>query len=212
VLHFVYTFVTVVLHLFNFFCHPRVPLCSVFCECLQQLLFEHERNVIQFIHSACKQLHISINQPIVVDGCGVVLSDPFRGIGELRRDPTVEPRPKVWTIGQIWKKLYQRYRAGEAHMRNNPEGGELDPVDDVRRRCKENSPVLSCIGKRTREGCDHGIEVGTTVGSPWNSSTPPSLGRGRVAPPPSLDSSQRTKRGRASSSEKIEGIWQKREL
>jgi len=24
----------------------------------------------------------------------------------------------------------------------------------------------------------------TTVGSPWSSSTPPSLGRGRVAPPP----------------------------
>jgi len=34
-------------------------------------------------------------------------------------------------------------------MRENPVGGELDPADDVRRRCKKNSPsVLSCIGKR----------------------------------------------------------------
>jgi len=32
----------------------------------------------------------------------------------------------------------------------------------VRRRCKKNSPsVLSCMGKRTREGCDRGSEVGT---------------------------------------------------
>jgi len=47
-------------------------------------------------------------------------------------------------------------------MRDNPEEGELDPTEDVRRRCKKNSPsVLSCIGKRTREGCDHGSEVGT---------------------------------------------------
>jgi len=43
-------------------------------------------------------------------------------------------------------------------MRKNP-GGELDPAEDVRRRCKKNS-VISCIGKRTREGCDHGSEVG----------------------------------------------------
>jgi len=40
-------------------------------------------------------------------------------------------------------------------MLDNPEGGESDPADDIRRRCKENFPsVLSCIRKRTREGCD----------------------------------------------------------
>jgi len=39
---------------------------------------------------------------------------------------------------------------------------ELDPAEGVRRRCKKNSPsVFSCIGKRTREGCDRGSEVGT---------------------------------------------------
>jgi len=46
-------------------------------------------------------------------------------------------------------------------MRDNP-GGELDPADDVHRRCKKNSSsFLFCIGKRTKEGCDHGSEVGT---------------------------------------------------
>jgi len=46
-------------------------------------------------------------------------------------------------------------------MRDNPEGGKLDTADDVRRRCKKNSPDLSYIGKRTREGCDRGSEVET---------------------------------------------------
>jgi len=47
-------------------------------------------------------------------------------------------------------------------MRDNPEGGELNPAEDVRRRCKcKNSFVLSCIGKRAREDCDRGSEVGT---------------------------------------------------
>jgi len=48
-------------------------------------------------------------------------------------------------------------------MRDNPEGGELDPAKGVRRRrCKKNSPsVLSCIGRRTREDCDRGSEVRT---------------------------------------------------
>jgi len=47
-------------------------------------------------------------------------------------------------------------------MLDNPEGGELDPAEGVRRRCKKNYlSVLLCIGKRTREGCDRGSEVGT---------------------------------------------------
>jgi len=45
---------------------------------------------------------------------------------------------------------------------DNPKGGELDPAINDRRRYKKNSPsVLSCIGKRTKEGCALGIEVGT---------------------------------------------------
>jgi len=68
-------------------------------------------------------------------------------VEELRWDPTIWPHPKVWTRGRRWqwKKWCQRWRAGEAQMQDNSEGSELDPADDVRRRCKKNSPsVLSC--------------------------------------------------------------------
>jgi len=47
-------------------------------------------------------------------------------------------------------------------MRDNSGGGESDLAEGVRRRCMKNSSsVLSCIGRRTREGCDRGSEVGT---------------------------------------------------
>jgi len=42
-------------------------------------------------------------------------------------------------------------------MRDNPEGGELDPAEGVHRRCMKNS-ILSCIGKTTREGCNRSSE------------------------------------------------------
>jgi len=46
-------------------------------------------------------------------------------------------------------------------MRGNPGGDELNPARGVRRRCKKKSSfVLSCIGRRTRKGCNHGCEVG----------------------------------------------------
>jgi len=47
-------------------------------------------------------------------------------------------------------------------MQDNPGGGELDPAEGIRMRCKKNSPsVLSCIGRRTKKGCDRGNEIGT---------------------------------------------------
>jgi len=47
-------------------------------------------------------------------------------------------------------------------MWDNPGGGESDPAEGVRRRCMKNSlSVLSCIGKRTKDGCDRGSEVET---------------------------------------------------
>jgi len=50
----------------------------------------------------------------------------------------------------------------EAQIRDSLERSELDPAEDARRRCKKNSPsVLSCIGKRTRDGCDRGSKVET---------------------------------------------------
>jgi len=35
------------------------------------------------------------------------------GAEELHEDPTVGPRPKIWTRGQKWKKWCRRWRAGE---------------------------------------------------------------------------------------------------
>jgi len=47
-------------------------------------------------------------------------------------------------------------------MRDSQGGGESDPAEGVRRRCLMNSSsFLSCIGKRTKEGCDRGSEVET---------------------------------------------------
>jgi len=52
----------------------------------------------------------------------------------------------------------------KARMRDNPEGSDLDPADDVHR--KNFCFVLSCIDKKAKEGCDRGSEVGTvqTIG------------------------------------------------
>jgi len=49
------------------------------------------------------------------------------GVEELHGDPTVGPRPKVWTRGQKWKKWCRRWRAGEARMRDSQGGSESDP-------------------------------------------------------------------------------------
>jgi len=49
-------------------------------------------------------------------------------------------------------------------MRDSQGGGESDPAEGVRSRCMKNSPsVLSCIGKRTKEGCNRGSEVETAL-------------------------------------------------
>jgi len=46
-------------------------------------------------------------------------------------------------------------------MQDNPERGELDATDDVDRHWKKNSPSFApCIGKRTKEDCDSGSEIG----------------------------------------------------
>jgi len=44
-------------------------------------------------------------------------------------------------------------------MTDNFEGGELNPVEGVRRHYKKNFSVLSCLGRRARGGCDRGSEV-----------------------------------------------------
>jgi len=47
-------------------------------------------------------------------------------VEELHGELIVGPRPKFWTKDQKWKRYCQRWRAGEAQMRDNPEGGELN--------------------------------------------------------------------------------------
>jgi len=50
-------------------------------------------------------------------------------------------------------------------MRDNPEGGELEPAVDDSRRCKKNSPSVFFLFYffilHRCEGCDRGSEVGT---------------------------------------------------
>jgi len=112
---------------------------------------------------------ISSSCPIFIlcnpSGGGATQSLPRDGgVEEFHGDPipTVGPRLKVWTRGQKWKMWCRRWRAGEARMRDNPEGDELDPAEGVRRRCKKNfSSVFSCISKRTREDCDRDSKIGT---------------------------------------------------
>jgi len=66
--------------------------------------------------------------PVVVV---VVLPDPFRGMGAWRNSTeTQQSGLKAWTRGQKWKKYCQRWRAGEAQMRDNPEGGDRMPSPD----------------------------------------------------------------------------------
>jgi len=60
------------------------------------------------------------------------------------------------------EKVLPKMAHQEVRMWANPEWDELNPADDVRRRCKNNcSCFLSCIDKRTKDGCDRGSEVGT---------------------------------------------------
>jgi len=118
----------------------------------------------------------------------VVLLDPFRGMG-------------------AWRNSTETHQSGHA-PRSRPEvkngrssakdsAPESSDVWQSRRRwvrscsgCpqalhEEFSFRFTCIGKRTREGCDCDSEVGQFTAD---------------------------KRGRASSSEETEGIWQEREL
>jgi len=44
------------------------------------------------------------------------------------------------------KEVVPKMVRRKGSMRDNSKGGKLDPADDVRRRCKKNSPsVISCI-------------------------------------------------------------------
>jgi len=40
------------------------------------------------------------------------------------------------------EEIVPKMLAGEAQIRDNPEGSELDPADDDRSRCKKNPPSV----------------------------------------------------------------------
>jgi len=67
-------------------------------------------------------------------------TDRFEGWGRggISRRPNGQSHPKVWTRSK-WKKC-QKWHAGEVQVRDNPEGGELDPADNVHNRCKKHFP------------------------------------------------------------------------
>jgi len=44
-------------------------------------------------------------------------------------------------------------------MRDNPREGELDSADDVRRRCKKNSPCISSCIEREKKALTAAAEV-----------------------------------------------------
>jgi len=43
------------------------------------------------------------------------------------------------------EEVVPKWHAGEAQIWDDPEGGDLDSADDVRRRFKKNSLILFCI-------------------------------------------------------------------
>jgi len=65
-----------------------------------------------------------------------VVPDPFRGIRARRNSAETEQSDHASRSGPEIKDG-KRWHAGEAQMRDNPKGVELDPAVDDRRRCKK---------------------------------------------------------------------------
>jgi len=97
----------------------------------------------------------------------VVLPDHFRGMGVRRNSAETQQSGHAPRSGPEIEagRSSAKDDAPDVQIRDNTEGGELDPAADVRRHCKRNSSsVLSCIDKRTKEGCDRSSEVGAVPG------------------------------------------------
>jgi len=89
------------------------------------------------------------------------LPDTFRGMGAWRNSTETQQSGHASKSGPEVKNGRSSAKDGTPET-DNPEGGELDPAEGVRRCCNKNSSsVLSCIGKRTKEGCNRGSEVET---------------------------------------------------
>jgi len=79
-----------------------------------------------------------------------MLPDPIRGMGLRRNSAETQQSDYTPRSGPEVKNRRSSVKNGapERFNASNPEEGELDPAVDVRRRCKKNSSVLSCIGKK----------------------------------------------------------------
>jgi len=92
----------------------------------------------------------------------VVLLDPFRGMGAWKNSMQTQQSSHAPRSGPEVKNVRSNAKDGapeRVRCRTISEVGELNPTEVVRRCYKKNSPfVLSCIGKRTREGFDRGME------------------------------------------------------
>jgi len=120
---------------------------SIFwCAWWEQTLYQiHLKNILEFCSTnffQCLALHFLLCKFSLLGGGAIRPLPRDGGVEELHGDPTVGPRPKVWTRGQKRKKWCRRWR------RRGSDTGQS------RRRW-----VRSCIGKRTKEGCDRGSEV-----------------------------------------------------
>jgi len=85
-----------------------------------------------------------------------------RDVEELHGNPTLGPICKVWTKDEISRAINTCQRDSDPGTQDSPEGGDSKPAVDDQRRCKRNSSVLSCIGDKTKEGCDCGSEDGNS--------------------------------------------------
>jgi len=92
-----------------------------------------------------------------------------------RRAGTVPPRWGGETLVQAAEFFMQRLRTPSAGSNSPPpwlSGIRTSPARHLRHHFFHFWPLVQTLGRFP------------TVGSPWSSSTPPSLRRGRVAPPP----------------------------
>jgi len=78
---------------------------------------------------------------------GGVLPDPFRGMGVRKNSTETQQSDHAPRSGLDVKNgrssVAGKSSAGEDQMRDNSEGGELDPAGDARRCCKKNSVFSS---------------------------------------------------------------------
>jgi len=134
----------------------------------------------------------AVNRPDLV----VVLPDPFRGMAgveKLHGDQTVRPRPKVWTIGRLLCHGYSLLLS--SYLCRTKRKNSCTRADTLC-RIQLTSWIVSYL---SLSGATCSIldlwsrpyGVALLLGTPWNSSTPPSLGGGPVASPPKWSGAQR---------------------